>query len=481
MVYPRHFQFPAFNRREFLRRTGCGCGMLALAGLLQEDARTATSEAGHSNPPATPGPGSRGEYGARPPHFAAKARSVIWLFMEGGPSGIDTFDPKPELQKRSGQNLPGILTHFGNPGPLLASPYKFKRYGQSGAAVCEKYSRIAECVDDLAFVKSCHADSASHAPAMYEMNTGATRTGFPSAGSWVTYGLGSENRSLPGFVVLPPGVGRGGADNWGAGFLPATYQGTIVRATGAGILDLNRPADVGSGRQRAMLDLASRLNGAHAARHPGDSELEARIATFELAYRMQIEAPEALDVSRETAETRALYGIDQSTTQPFGTKCLMARRLVERGVRFVQVYSDGDWDAHAALELNHNSRCAETDVPIAGLLTDLKRRGLLDSTLVVWGGEFGRLPVSQGGNGRDHNPHGFLVWLAGGGIKGGVSYGETDDIGYKVASDPVSVHDLHATILHLLGLDHKRLTYRLNGREFRLTDVSGEVLTKILA
>jgi hypothetical protein len=452
--------------------------MVALTALLRDQGLLADDIPPAAAPGAAPDPKS----GARPGHHAPKATSVIWLFMEGGPSGFDLFDPKPELQKRSGQRVGGIETHFGNPGPLLKSPYDFARHGQSGAWVCEAYPRLAECVDDIAFIKSCWAESPNHAPAMYQMNTGITRPGFPSAGSWVTYGLGSENRNLPGFVVFAPGVGKGGPANWGAGFLPAAHQGTLVRPQGQAILNLNRPAGVGRDDQRAMLDLAGGLNATHAAARPGEAELQARIESFELAFRMQAEAPEAVDLSRETEETRRLYGIGTGgKSDRFGRKCLTARRLVERGVRFVQVYSDDEWDAHGDIRSNHDVRCAETDAPVAGLLTDLKRRGLLERTLVVWGGEFGRMPVSEGGKGRDHNPHGFLHWMAGGGVKGGVSHGETDDIGWKAAVDPVSVHDLHATILHLLGIDHKRLTYLHNGRRYRLTDVAGEVLHKILA
>jgi hypothetical protein len=314
------------------------------------------------------------------------------------------------------------------------------------------------------------------------MNTGLPRPGFPSAGSWITYGLGSENRNLPGYVVLGNTDGvKGGPLSWGAGYLPAAYQGTLFRSQGNPILNLDRPRGVSRECQRAQLDLMQRLNGEHLAGHEGEAELLARIQSFELAYRMQAEAREVLDLSKEPAETRALYGIDQPQSRSVGTKCLMARRLVESGVRFVQVYSDGEWDAHNNLTKNHTEHCAATDTPIDGLLTDLKRRGLWDSTLVIWGGEFGRMPVSQNGDGRDHNPHGFLVWMAGAGIKPGVSYGETDEFGWKSVVDPVSVHDLHATMLHLLGIDHKRLTYLHNGRRFRLTDVAGEVLTKILA
>jgi len=441
------------TRRQMLCRAGSGLGLLALGKLL--DAQE---------------------------HFAPKAKSVIWLFMEGGPSGVDLFDYKPELQRSAGKRVEGIETFFGNPGPLLRSPYSFKRYGQSGAAVCEKYATLAQHVDEMAFIRSCWAESNNHGPAMYQINTGLPRVGFPSVGSWITYGLGSENRNLPGFVVLGNSRGaKGGPANWGSGFLPSSYQGTLFRASGSSVLNLERPVDVTPERQRAMLDAAASLNGAHLAAHPGDGELDARIQSFEMAYRMQRAAKELVDFTEEGPETRRLYGLDAGVSKPFGEKCLLARRLVERGVRFVQAYINDEWDAHDDIKKNHDARCAETDVPIAGLLTDLKRRGLLDSTLVVWGGEFGRMPVSEKGQGRDHNPHGFLMWMAGGGVKGGASHGETDEIGYKAAADPVSVHDVHATILHLMGVDHKRLTYAHNGRRFRLTDVSGNVLTSILA
>ncbi len=456
------------NRREFLRRVGAGFGSLALAGLLDPLSHPSASAQTYQNPMAP-----------HAPHFPARAKSIIWLFMEGGPSGFDLFDPKPELTKRNGQRVAGIQTHFGNPGPLLKSPYSFRQYGQSGAWVCEKYATLANHVDEIAFIKSVYAESPNHAPAMYQMNTGKIQPGYPSAGAWVTYGLGTLNQNLPGFVVLAPGVGKGGPANWGAGFLPSAYQGTLLRSKGQALLNLNRPADVSSATQREMLDLASALNHTHQEHHPGEPDLEGRIQSFELASRMQMAAPEVIDLKRETEETRALYGIDRGNT--FGEKCLLARRLVEQGVRFVQVYSNDEWDAHGNIKENHDARCQETDVPIAGLLHDLKRRGLLDSTLVVWGGEFGRMPVSEGGAGRDHNPHGFLMWMAGGGIKGGISHGETDEIGYQAAVDPVSIPDIHATLLHQLGMDHKCLTDLHNGRPFRLTDVSGEVLTKILA
>ena len=412
----------------------------------------------------------------------AKAKSVIWLFMEGGPSGFDLFDPKPALEKAHGQRLDGVEVFFGKPGPIMKSPYGFRRHGRSGAWVCDQMPAIARCVDDLAFIKSVHCDSNSHAPAMFQMNTGYIRPGFPSAGAWATYGLGSENRNFPGFVVLGNRIGtKGGALNWGSGFLPAAYQGTVLRGEGSPILNLDRPRDVDAAQQRAQLDLAMRLNREHQVRHPEETELDARVQSFEMAYRMQTEAREIVDLSKESEETRKLYGLNHPVTAPYGRKLLLARRLVERGVRFVQPYCDDQWDAHENLKKNHDARIEETDVPIAGLLTDLKRRGLLESTLVVWGGEFGRMPVTQGSVGRDHNPHGFLMWMAGGGVKGGTSHGELDELGYRIASDPVSLPDLHATMLHLLGLDHRKLTWLHNGRRFRLTDVSGRVIDRIVS
>jgi hypothetical protein len=401
--------------------------------------------------------------------------------MEGGPSGVDLFDPKPELDKQNGKQI-AIDVFNGNPGPLMKSPFTFQQYGQSGTWVCDRYQNVARHVDRFALVKSCFTESSDHVPALYQMNTGVARAGLPTAGAWITYGLGSENRSLPGFVVLGNNQGiKGGPLNWSAGFLPTSYQGTLFRSEGSPILNLRRPADVAAEDQRAQLDLLAKLNREHLAAHAGEPDLAARIESFELAYRMQMEAADLADFSRETAETQSLYGLADKATRSFGGKCLLARRLVERGVRFVQVYSDGEWDAHADLAGNHTGHCAATDRPIHALLTDLARRGMLDSTLVIWGGEFGRMPVSQGSGGRDHNPHGFLLWLAGAGIRGGASHGETDEIGHRAAVDPVTVHDLHATILHLLGIDHKRLTYLHNGRRYRLTDVAGNVLARILA
>ena len=460
---------PIFNRRHFLQRAGGGMGMLGLLDLLSRDSLLA-EDSGSSNPLA-----------AKSGHFVAKAKSVIWLFMEGGPSAVDLFDPKPELTKGDGKRI-DIDVFFGNPGPLMKSPFQFSQYGECGQWVCEKYTNVAKHVDEMAFVKSCYTESDNHVPALYQMNTGIPRPGFPSAGAWITYGLGSVNQNLPGYIVLGNNEGvKGGPLNWGAGFLPSSYQGTLFRAEGNPVLNLTLPPGVTREDQRAQLDLMAQLNHEHLRQQPCEADLLARIQAFELAFRMQTEAAEAVDLSKESSQTHAMYGIDDPKSHSFGSKCLMARRLVERGVRFVQVYSDGEWDAHGKLTENHTNHCAATDVPIDGLLTDLRERGLWDSTLVVWGGEFGRMPVSQSGDGRDHNPNGFLMWFAGAGIRGGISYGETDDIGYKAAVNPVSVHDIHATILHLLGIDHERLTYFHTGRSFRLTDVAGNVLKSILA
>jgi hypothetical protein len=456
----------AFDRRRFLQRASAGFGMVALADLLH-------SEAARAAP--------RGPLAPKPTHFPAKAKAVIWLFMEGAPSGVDLFDPKPELDKNDGKRVQ-IDVFNGSPGPLMKSPFKFKRHGKSGAWVCDRYPNVAKHVDDFAWIKSLYTESNDHVPALYQINTGIGRPGFPSAGSWVTYGLGSENQNLPGFVVLGNNQGvKGGPINWSAGFLPAAHQGTLFRPEGNPVLNLRRPKDVTAGDQRAQLDLMARLNGEHRQARPDEPDLTARIESFELAYRMQAETADLIDLSKETAATRAMYGLEDPKARSFGTKCLTARRLIDRGVRFVQVYSDGEWDAHADLAGNHTGHCAATDVPIDGLLTDLKRRGLMDSTLVIWGGEFGRMPVSQGNGGRDHNPHGFMCWMAGAGIKGGAAHGETDEFGHKAVTDRTTVHDLHATLLHLLGMDHKKLTYFHNGRQYRLTDVAGEVLTKILA
>jgi hypothetical protein len=476
------------TRRELLRRAGCGFGMLALADLLGRDGLLASEPDRRLNPLAP-----------AKPHFPARAKSVIWLFMNGGPSQVDTWDYKPELFKRDGVELKGFDHKTGffvnEVGPLMRSPFRWKQHGKSGTWVPEIFPRLAAHVDDTAFVHSCYTETNNHSPALFQINTGMSRMGFPCLGSWVTYGLGSVSQNLPAFVVMYDTLGRGlpkgNALNWGAGFLPGIYQGTALNPRGAPIDDLVPEGGLSPRRQRRQLDLLRALNAEHRAAHEAESELTARIESFELAYRMQTAAPEALDVAREPRPVQALYGLDDRRCAHFGRQCLIARRLVERGVRFVQVYSGGmenerSWDGHVDLASNHRQFAGETDRPVAALLTDLKQRGLLDSTLVIWGGEFGRLPVAQRPKntrqmGRDHNPHAFTTWLAGGGAKGGVHYGETDEVGLKACVDRVSVHDLHATILHLLGLDHTKLTYRYNGRNFRLTDVYGNVIKKVLA
>jgi hypothetical protein len=484
---PPHPRFT--SRREFLRRCGNGFGLIGLASLLESKGLAANTATGGPSSVVGPNP-----LAPRPAHFATKARSVIWLFMNGGPSQVDTWDYKPELDRRDGQELAGFDKNTGfftdQVGPLMKSPFKFAQRGQSGAWVSELFPNLGEHVDRMAFIHSCWTESNNHSPALFMINTGMARMGFPCVGSWVTYGLGSESQDLPAFVVmydtLNRGLPKGQALNWGAGFLPSVFQGTALKPQGLPIDDLVRPADLTDDEQRAQLDLVRQLNRRRLSESAADGELAARIESFELAYRMQLAAPEALDVDRETPLTHTMYGLDNPKSAPFGRQCLIARRLVERGVRCVQIYSGGmenerSWDGHQNIVDNHTGFAAETEKPIAGLLADLAARGLLDSTLVIWGGEFGRLPIVQkGGTGRDHNPHAFTVWLAGGGTRGGVHYGATDEIGHKAVENRVSVNDLHATILHLMGLDHERLTYRYNGRDFRLTDVAGNVVREVL-
>jgi hypothetical protein len=408
---------------------------------------------------------------------------------------MDLFDPKPELNKRHGQPMPDLekdprFNHKNNNGkPLLGSQWEFQRHGQSGLEISTLFPHLAQCADKLAVVRSCYADSFAHGSALLQMNTGSLRQGFPCLGSWVTYGLGTVNQNLPAFVVMLDHRGGpiGGAPNWGAGFMPAVYQGTQFRTSGDPVINLSPRAGVSREQQRQQLDLLARLGDIHRAGLPGESELAARLESYELAFRMQEHAPEAVDLNQETRATQERYGLHDPKTERFGRRCLMARRLIERGVRFVQVYSGGghqqeNWDAHHGVKENLELHCGETDQPIAALLSDLADRGLLDETLVVWGGEFGRTPTSEGTNGgRDHNPRGFTTWLAGGGIRGGQAYGATDDFGYAAVDKPVHVHDLHATILHLMGLNHEALTYFHGGREMRLTDVAGHVLHDLLA
>lgn len=464
------------SRRRFLWELGGGIASLAFCDLLKQDQLLASSVPADS--PLLP----------KKPHFAPKAKAVISLFMNGGASHMDTFDPKPELTKRHLEAPPASLNiqpFFPNPGTFLKSPFTFKKYGQSGIEVSELFSHTAECIDDIAVVRSMHALSNNHTPAILQMMTGFIQPGRPSVGSWTTYGLGSENQNLPAFVVLMDNVGPplGGAQNWSAGFLPGAYQGTPFRNQGDPIVDLASPKFVEAQHQRSRLDFIKMLNEHHVARHPEEGELASRIASYELAFRMQSQAPEVIDLSKETETTRKLYGMDDPVCEHFGRNCILARRLVEKGVRFVQLYGGGmaaeSWDAHGKLEENHRKRAAAVDKPIRGLLRDLKARGLLDSTLVVWHTEFGRMPISQSLSGRDHSPYGFSVWLAGGGVKGGQVIGDTDEFGYRAVVDPHSVNDLHATILHKLGLDHTQLTYFHNGRMHRLTDVAGDVIPQL--
>jgi hypothetical protein len=472
------------DRREFLRRAGGGFGMIALASLLAEEGLLA------SDNPQSAIRSPQSPVAPRRPHYEAKAQRVIFLFMSGGPSHLETFDPKPELQRLAGQPLPAS---FGMPmtrrgverNRLLPTHTRFRKHGQAGIDVSDLLPHLATCADDLCVLRGCHGDSVTHPESVYLMNTGSILMGRPSLGSWVAYGLGTENQNMPAFVVLPDPHGwvKGGAPAWGQGFLPSAYQGTLLHGGPSPILNLRRPPGVDEGQQRRTLDLVNRLNRDHQQQRANDSELSARIAAYELAFRMQAHAPEVVDIGRETQATRRLYGLDRPETAEFGTRCLLARRMVERGVRFVQVYC-GDtngWDAHSDLVANHGRLCVQSDLPIAGLLKDLKSRGLLESTLVIWGGEFGRTPMTEGTNGRDHNPYGFTMWLAGGGVLPGMTYGGTDAVGLRAEENPTHVHDLHATILHLLGLDHFRLTYRHNGRDERLTDNFGELIQGILA
>ncbi len=476
------------SRRDFLFEAGSGVSGMALIDLLSQDGLINDKPGVCSEQQGFPGSPNL----PKPPHFKPRAKSVISLFMSGGVSHLDTFDYKPALLKYHGMPLEGkgeIRVRQGYPGPLMKSPYSFKQYGQSGIWVSELFPHISTIVDDLAFIYSCQGKSSDHVLSHYEWNTGSILMGFPSVGSWVTYGLGSENQNLPAFVVIYDARGGpfSGPANWSAGFLPAAYQGTVFRSTGDPILDLTPPSKyVTPEQERARLDHLSRINHDHAGKYPGSTELAARIASYEMAYRMQMCAPEAVDISRESEGTKSLYGLDHQVTAPFGKQCLLARRMVERGVRFVQLYSGAivnqnvdTWDAHASIVDNHGMHAPEVDKPIAGLITDLKRRGLLDETLVMWHSEFGRMPISQRGIGRDHNPGAMTAFLTGAGIDGGQKIGATDEVGYKAEEQIVTGHDLHATVLHLLGLDHKRVTYFFNGRHMRLTDVHGELIPQV--
>ena len=468
---PRTFR--PFTRRAALRSAAAGFGWLAASSLLAE-------QAGHvANPSA-----------AKPPQFTPRARRVIFLFMKGGPSHVDTFDPKPLLDRDDGKPFPGSKprVQFAATGALLKSPWKFQNHGQSGLPVSELFPHVAQCIDDLCIIRSCHGTNPAHGGALLKLHTGSDNFVRPSMGAWVNYGLGSENANLPGFITICPTLAHGGVNNWGSAFLPAWTQGTPIgnaaipsdRALVRHIIPRLPPAG-----QRAQLDLLAAMNRDHLAQTGPNQALEGRLDSFELAFRMQMAMPEAQDISRESEATRKLYGLDDKVTENFGRQCLMARRFAERGVRFIQVtHSDSEvqWDQHGNLRKGHMKNAAEVDRPIAGLLKDLKSRGLLEDTLVLWGGEFGRTPTSEGTrDGRDHNPEGYTMWMAGGGVKPGFAYGATDDYGWFAAENKVHIHDLHATLLALLGMDHERLTYRMAGRDFRLTDVHGHVVNELFA
>ena len=477
LKFPHHETL--YTRRDFLSRAGAGFGALALAYLLQQEQLGATPTDAVTDPLAP-----------KPPHFKAKAKSVIFLFMEGGPSHLDTFDPKPRLREMAGQKLPEsfgpIITAMGEvDAPLLADRRQWKQHGESGIWVSDWLPHMAECVDDLAVIRSCWGDGLNHANGVGQMNTGSILGGRPSLGAWVSYGLGTSNQNLPAFTVLCDSSGSviGGPRNWGPGFMPAVYQGVRLGPATEPFPNLNPPRGISADQQKGKLELLRAVNQQYAEDRPQYSELDARIRSYELAFHMQAEAPDAVNLSSETEATRELYGLNQTETAVFGRNCLLARRLVERGVRFVQLYSGtgSKWDAHTKIEQNHSELCRAVDKPIAGLLKDLKARGLLESTLVIWGGEFGRSPMSEKGDGRDHNPTGFTMWMAGGGVKGGQTIGATDEIGLRAVEERLHVHDIHATILWMMGLDHTKLIYRHQGRPERLTLNVGEPYKKIMA
>ena len=470
------FNWELTSRRRMLKGCATGFGALALAALMAEESSAAAPAKKAEGPPS--------------PHFPPRAKRVIFLFMKGGPSHLDTFDPKPLLQRDNGKELPfpKPRVQFAPTGKLLASPWKFQKYGQSGIEVSSLFPNVAGCVDDLCIINSVHGTNAAHGGALLKLHTGSDSFVRPSMGSWITYGLGTENQDLPGFLTICPTLAHGGVLNWGSAFLPARYQGTPLgnasvpsdRARVRYIENERTPRDL----QRLQLDLLADLNRDHLAGVGPNLDLEGRLDSFELAFRMQSAMPEIQSLAGEHPATLKAYGLDDPVTANFGRQCLLARRFAERGVRFVQVtHSDSyvQWDQHSKLKEGHEKNAREVDLPIAALLKDLKARGLLEDTLVLWGGEFGRTPTAQGTDGRDHNPEGFTMWMAGGGVKGGFKYGATDDYGYYAVDKKMHIHDVHATILHLLGLDHERLTYQYAGRDFRLTDVAGEVARDLFA
>jgi hypothetical protein len=469
------------TRRRFLQEAGLGFGSLALASLLHGDSQAAPT-------PIDP-------LALKTPHFPNKVQSIIWLFMTGAPSQVDTWDYKPELQKRDGQELAGAdpkTGFFTTSGKCLKSPFEWAQHGESGSWVSDLFPHLSKHVDKMCFLHSMYLRQNNHAPASIELMCGTNRPGLPALGAWMTYGLGSQNHSLPSYVVLHDTRPRGDDQIWSAGFLPKSYQALALDARRKEAVDnLVRDGKHSDEQQRSQLELIRQLNQEHAEGRPTQADLAARINSYELAYRMQMAAPEALDLTRESAATHRLYGLDRPECETFARQCLLSRRLIERGVRFVQIFAgkgvsgdgsvnDVPWDCHTDLQTNHRSCGLHTDQPAAALLSDLQSRGLLESTLVIWGGEFGRTSDSQGAKGRDHNPNGFTIWMAGAGVKGGLHYGSTDPFGYKAVEKKVHVNDLHATLLHLLGLEHTKLTYRFNGRDFRLTDVGGEILNEIL-
>jgi Protein of unknown function (DUF1501) len=468
------------TRRTLLKNSAVGFGYLALSAMLAKESRGGEANSADSLNPLA----------AKPTHFAPRAKRIVFLFMKGGPSHVDTFDPKPLLDRDNGKpppfELPKVL--FAAQGNLLKSPWKFKQHGQSGLPVSELFPNVAKHVDDLCILRSVHGTNPAHGGALLKLHTGSDQFVRPSLGAWVTYGLGTENDNLPAFVTICPTLAHGGVNNWGSAFLPAHCQGTPIGnaslpATAALVKNI-RNQRIDPELQRRQLDLLAAMNREQMELQGRNQALEGRMNSFELAFRMQSTMPQIQDLSAESQETMKLYGIDDPVTENFGRQCLMARRFLENGVRFVQVtHSDSEvqWDQHGDLYRGHTKNASEVDKPISGFLTDLKARGLLKDTLVLWGGEFGRTPTAQGNDGRDHNPHGFTMWMAGGGVKGGYAYGATDDYGYYALENKMHVNDLHATILHILGLDHERLTFRYAGRDFRLTDVAGKVATDIFA
>ena len=472
-LYQRR-QMPV-SRRAWLRAAGLGLGSIGLTSLLADQGLAQTP----GNPLA-----------AKAPHYAPKAKRVIFLFMHGGPSSMDSFDPKERLIRDHGKPLPfkrPLAFDKSDPGPLMKSPWKFRPGGKSGIPVSDLFPYVRDCVDDLCVIRSMVGEGVDHGAALLQTFTGSSTFVRPSMGSWVVYGLGTENQNLPGYITIKPALSHGGAKNWSSAFLPGAFQGTSIGNAGLKVEDIKgEPIEyllnkhLSPDAQRFELEMLRNINQRHEALRQNDPQLEARIQAFELAFRMQTESPDVFKVDQESDATKKLYGLDDPLTADFGWQCLLARRLAEKDVRFIQCTHSYKWDQHDQLFNGHTRNAREVDKPIAGLLKDLKARGLLKDTLVIWAGEFGRTPVSQGGDGRDHNPYGYTIWMSGGGVKPGFIYGATDEVGYHAVEDRMHIHDFHATVLHLLGLQHDRLTYRFSGRDFRLTDVAGVVASKIV-